>query len=64
MLEREEEEQQNFDLRPFTFCDHELFECVSEIIDVSTNWALQVDGMLQHSKCRVLLNRDILRNGD
>ena len=49
-LKREEEEQQNCGLLPFMFCEHELFERVSKIVNVSTNWALQVDRMLQHSK--------------
>jgi len=53
MLKREEEQQQNLGLLPFVFCEHQLFERVSEIIDISMNRALQVDRMLQHSKCWV-----------
>ena len=46
-LKREEEEQQNFSLLPFVLCEHKLLERISEIVDISTNWALQVDRMLQ-----------------
>ena len=62
-FQREEEEQQNFGLLPFVFCEYELFECVSEIVDISTNRAFQGDRMVQHSKCRIPSNGDILRNG-
>jgi len=42
-LKKEEKEQQKFRLQPFAFYEHELFKQITEIMEVSANWALQVD---------------------